>query len=40
MQICVVDCSYFLSFIMPDEKKSEIDLARLFTELCQIRKMG
>lgn len=27
MQICVVDCSYFLSFIMPDEKNSEIDLA-------------
>lgn len=27
MQICVVDCSYFLSFIMPDEKNKEIDLA-------------
>jgi predicted nucleic acid-binding protein len=27
MKICVVDCSYFLSFIMPDEKNSEVDLA-------------
>lgn len=27
MKICVVDCSYFLSFIMPDEKNNTIDLA-------------
>ncbi len=27
MKICVVDCSYFLSFIMPDEKNNDIDLA-------------
>jgi predicted nucleic acid-binding protein len=27
MKICVVDCSYFLSFIMPDEKNNGIDLA-------------
>ena len=27
MKVCVVDCSYFLSFIMPDEKNNDIDLA-------------
>jgi len=27
MKICVVDCSYFLSFIMPDEKNNNIDLS-------------
>ncbi len=27
MKICVVDCSYFLSFIMPNEKNNDIDLA-------------
>ena len=27
MKICVVDCSYFLSFIMPDEKNNAIDIA-------------
>lgn len=27
MKICVIDCSYFLSFIMPDEKNNDIDLA-------------
>ena len=28
MSVCVVDCSYFLSFIMPDEEHSSTDLAR------------
>ena len=27
MKICVVDCSYFISFIMPDERNNDIDLA-------------
>jgi predicted nucleic acid-binding protein len=27
MNICVVDCSFFLSFIMPDEKNYDIDLS-------------
>jgi predicted nucleic acid-binding protein len=27
MKICVVDCSYFLSFIMPDEQNNDIDIA-------------
>lgn len=27
MKICVVDCSFFMGFIMPDEKNSFVDLS-------------